>query len=202
MKIILATNNEGKVKEFKKMLMAKNLNYSVLSLKDVDFNEDIEEFGETLYQNALIKVEAVAKKFPQSIIIADDSGLFIESLDEAPGVYSARYGEDVPGYKKNKDLINCQKILKNMKQIKNRRAYFQTVICLKIPGNNPYFYDGKLLGEIAEDIKLGNGFGYDPIFISMGRRLSEITVDEKNCISHRAKALDNMLNFQEFIKIN
>lgn len=191
MRIIVASNNQGKIREIKKMFNTEN----VFSLNDIGYKEDIEEYGKTFYINALIKVEELSEMYPDDIIISDDSGLCVESLNNDPGVYSARYAKEEEKYKENKDKANNELLLRNMQSIKNRKAYFITIICVKIPGKEPTFFNGKLKGEIANEIHEGNGFGYDPLFIYEGRYLSTLTIDEKNTISHRAKALKKTIKY-------
>lgn len=184
MKIILATNNAGKVNELK-----SKLNTEVFSLKDLNVDIDIIEDGETLYDNALIKAKAIAKLFPNDIIIADDTGLFVKALNFEPGVYSARYaGEDCS----SED--NIDKMLENLKEIEDRSAYFETVIVV-YKENKYYDYSGKLHGSITRKRHGDDGFGYDSIFYTdiYKKTLAQISKEEKNNISHRAKAIENLV---------
>lgn len=188
MRYIVASNNKGKIKEIKAILNYDN----VVSLEDIGFLEDIEEYGTTFEMNSLIKAQTLSKLYPNDIIIADDSGLCIDALDGEPGVYSARYAMEDPLYKEEKFLACMNKALKNLEGIKNRKAYFVSVICLIKPGKEPMFFRGELHGEIASEIKSGNGFGYDPIFLYEGNYISLLSDEEKNNISHRKIALEKM----------
>ncbi len=183
-KIILATNNPGKVTELK-----NKLNKNVYSLKDLNIDIDIIEDGTSLEENAKIKASAIAKLFPNDIIIADDTGLFVESLNNMPGIYSARYAgvgcssED-----------NIDKLLYELKDKTSRNAYFETVIVVYKAGEY-YSFSGKLIGVILESRQGTDGFGYDSIFYTdiYNKSLAEITKVEKNEISHRAKATQQLL---------
>ncbi len=191
MKIIMASNNKGKVGEVKEILKTDE----VYSLEDIGYLQDIEEYGNTFHINALIKAQTIAEKFPEYIIIADDSGLCVEALEGGPGVYSARYAMNEIDYQKDFNLANNNLLLKNMENISNRTAYFSSVMCVIKPEEEPRFFSGTLKGEIATKIKEGNGFGYDPLFKCDGKFLSELTVKEKNLISHRGKALEKVINY-------
>ena len=136
MRIILASNNKGKIKELKDKLGSK---YEVLSLVDVNITEDIEEFGITFEQNALIKAQYVSKKYPKDLVIADDSGLEVDYLKGNPGVYSARFAEGEEGYEENKDLTNTKKLLRKLDGDDNRNAKFVTVLCVIKPEEKPIF---------------------------------------------------------------
>ncbi len=185
MKIILATNNQGKVNELK-----SKIGKEVFSLKDLNIDIDIIEDGETLYDNALIKAKAIAKLFPNDIIIADDTGLFVKSLNNDPGVYSARYaGENCT----SED--NIDKMLKNLENIEDRSAFFETVIVV-YKESKFYHYSGVLEGSITRKRHGVDGFGYDSIFYTdvYNKTLAQINKDEKNKISHRAKAIEKVVS--------
>lgn len=185
MRIILATNNQGKVNELK-----SKINREIYSLKDLEINIDIIEDKDTLEGNAKLKAEAIAKIFPNDIIIADDTGLFVKSLNNEPGVYSARYaGENC----NSED--NIDKLLNNLKNIDDRSAYFETVIVVYKDGIY-YNYFGKLEGKILKKRSGSDGFGYDSVFYSeiYNKSLAEVSKEEKNIISHRAKAIDRLLS--------
>ncbi len=188
MRYIVASNNKGKIKEIKAILNYDN----VVSLEDIGFLDDIEEYGTTFEMNSLIKAQTLSKLYPNDIIIADDSGLCIDALGGEPGVYSARYAMEDPLYKEEKFLACMNKALKNLEGKENRKAYFVSVICLIKPGNEPMFFRGELHGSIANEIKSGNGFGYDPIFLYEGNYISLLSDEEKNNISHRKIALEKM----------
>jgi len=188
-KVILSSGNKHKVKEIKDIL--KDMIFDVVSKDEVGFEDfDVIEDGETLEENALKKATEL-KMLVSGIIIADDTGLFVDALDGEPGVYSARYaGEDV-SYIDNNNLL-----LKNLKDIplEKRTAYFKTVVAVVLEDGEYFMAEGILRGKIGFEPKGENGFGYDPLFIIEGtdNTLSEITDEEKNKISHRAKALLNL----------
>ncbi len=188
MRYIVASNNKGKIKEIKAILNYDN----VVSLEDIGFFDEIEEYGTTFEMNSLIKAQTLSELYPNDIIIADDSGLCIDALSGEPGVYSARYAMEDPLYKKEKFLACMNKVLKKLEGVEKRSAYFVSVICLIKPGVEPKFFRGELKGEIATEIKSGNGFGYDPIFLYEGNYISLLSDEEKNNISHRKIALEKM----------
>ncbi len=188
MRYIVASNNKGKIKEIKAILNYDN----VVSLEDIGFFDEIEEYGTTFEMNSLIKAQTLSSLYPEDIIIADDSGLCIDALNGAPGVYSARYAMEDPLYKEDKFLACMNKVLDKLKDASNRKAYFVSVICLIKPGEEPKFFRGELHGEIANEIKYGNGFGYDPIFLYEGDYISLLSDNKKNSISHRKIALEKM----------
>ncbi len=186
-KIIFATNNQHKLQEVKEVL-GKSI--EIVGLAEFNCYDDIAETANTLEGNALIKAEYIYNKFGHNCF-ADDTGLEVEALDGAPGVYSARYaGED------NNAVANMEKLLQNMKQHSNRNACFRTVIAYVEPGKIHYF-EGKIEGSIATEPKGKAGFGYDPIFIPKGYKLSfaELGSEEKNKISHRALAVNKFAKF-------
>lgn len=187
--IILATNNQGKVNEIK-----AKVNTDVFSLKDLNVEIDIEENGTTLSENAKIKAQEIARIFPNDIVIADDTGLFVPSLNYQPGVYSARYaGSDCS----SED--NIDKLLSELSNKTDRSAYFETVIV--VYKNNEYYeFSGKLEGEILCERCGSDGFGYDSVFYTniYNKSLAQISKEEKNIISHRAKAIEKMLNSMLF----
>ncbi len=191
--VIVATNNQNKVLEINKIMKQLLPSVEVLTLKDVNFVEDIEEFGLTFYQNALIKAEHIAKEFPESIVIADDSGLEVDALNGAPGVYSARYAMDESDYVNNKDLANNLKLLKALENESNRAAVFKTVLAIIIPNQEPIFVSGEVNGTILSAMQGENGFGYDPLFTHDGEMsFAMLSQSEKNSLSHRANALKKM----------
>lgn len=188
MKIILATFNKGKLNELKTCVA--NPSIQLLSLSDVNFSTPIDESGSTFEENAKIKAEIVHLATQQTVL-SDDSGLIVEALNGAPGVYSARYA----GANANDDM-NIQKLLLNLKDIENRQASFVTVLAFN-DGNKTYFFDGRVNGTITKS-KLGNnGFGYDPVFIPEGcsKTFAQMTPEEKNQHSHRAKAVNKLVDF-------
>lgn len=193
MRIILASSNKDKIKEIKDVLNRDD----ILSLEDIGYQEEIEEFGKTLHQNALIKAETIAEKFPNDIVISDDSGLFVNALNGSPGVYSARYAQDEEGYAENKYYTNNAKLLRVLKNEFNRNATFKTVICLIQPGNEPIFLSGHLEGKIAYDINEGPAFGYNAVFQYKDEYLNTLSKEELYKISHRKQAVEKLKEYLE-----
>jgi len=188
-KIILSSGNKHKVKEIKDIL--KKMPFDVVSKDEIGFEDfDVIEDGETLEENALKKATEL-KKLINGIVIADDTGLFVDVLDGQPGVYSARYAGENVSYIDNNNLL-----LENLKDVPldKRTAHFKTVVAVLLENDEYFMAEGVLKGRIGFEPKGENGFGYDPLFILEGtdKTLSEITDDEKNKISHRAKALLNL----------
>ncbi len=187
MKLIFATHNKNKTKEVKSMMPS---HIELLSLDDINFHTEIEENATTLEGNALLKAKTIFEKTGINCF-ADDSGLLVDALNGAPGVYSARYA----GSQKN-DEDNMQKLLHELKDKTNRKAHFKTVMALIIDGKE-YLFEGRIEGKIISE-KLGtNGFGYDPIFVPDGynETFAQLDAETKNKISHRARALQKMLEF-------
>lgn len=180
-KIYFASANAGKIKEIGVKLGS---GVEILGLKELGFSDDIPETGTTLRENASIKARFIYSKFNVSCF-ADDTGLMIDALNGAPGVYSARYAGD----SKSSDA-NMDKVLNEMQGELNRRAHFQTVICF-IKDGQEYFFVGNAPGTIQREKRGRDGFGYDPIFVPEGssRTFAEMNMEEKNSLSHRAKAI-------------
>lgn len=181
--IILASNNKDKVKEVKEILKG----YDIISMKEAGIDVDIEENGTTFEENALIKARAIMKLTGQ-ITMADDSGLEIDYLNKAPGVYSARFmGHDTSYDIKNKALIQKLEGVKGS----DRSGRFVCAIAVCFPDGREIVKGGTMEGLIAEEIKGDNGFGYDPIVYlpEYGKTSGELAPEEKNKISHRGKAL-------------
>ena len=181
--IILASNNKDKVKEVKEILKG----YDIISMKEAGIDVDIEENGTTFEENALIKARAIMKLTGQ-ITMADDSGLEIDYLNKAPGVYSARFmGHDTSYDIKNKALIQKLEGVKGS----DRSGRFVCAIAVCFPDGREIVKRGTMEGLIAEEIKGDNGFGYDPIVYlpEYGRTSGELAPEEKNKTSHRGKAL-------------
>lgn len=187
MKLIFATGNQHKLMEVKKIIPS---HIELLSLKDIDFTEDIEETGNTLEENALLKAKTIYNKTGIACM-ADDSGLLVDALNGEPGVYSARYA----GPEKN-DENNTQKLLKELHASSDRSAHFKTVIALVVPGKEILF-DGKIEGQIITEKRGTNGFGYDPVFVPNGyqQTFAELSLDEKSKISHRALAVKKLIEY-------
>ena len=186
MKLVFATNNKHKLEEVRAIL---GNTIEVLSLNDIDCHDDIPETADTLEGNALIKARYIYEKFGVDCF-ADDTGLEVEALNGAPGVYSARYA----GEECNPEA-NMHKLLHNLTGKNNRNAQFRTVIALIIKGEEKLF-NGIVKGNISCE-KMGNaGFGYDPIFIPEGfsESFAQMTGDMKNSISHRSRAIKELFN--------
>ena len=186
MKLIFATHNSNKVKEILPLVGHNKLS----SLEDIGFHDEIEETGKTLEENALKKAKFIYDKFNENCF-ADDTGLEVECLDGAPGVYSARYA----GNQKNAE-DNMEKLLDLLKNKTNRKAQFRTVIALIIDGEE-HLFEGIVKGEVLDKKKGDKGFGYDPVFLPDGydQSFAELPINEKNEISHRARALKKLNKF-------
>lgn len=188
-KIVAATTNPGKVKEIKKILS----DYDILSLADVGITVDVEENGSTFRENAYIKAHEISKlcDYP---VLADDSGLEIEALGGRPGVYSARYaGEDSPY------SVKISALAEELKDVPKdaRHARFACAVCLILPDGKKIEAEGfSCPGIILETPRGENGFGYDPVFYcpDYQKTFSEMSMDEKNAVSHRNAALVALLN--------
>ncbi|WP_216828850.1 XTP/dITP diphosphatase [Alkalihalobacterium elongatum] len=186
--IIVATKNKGKVKEFEAIL--GQLGYKVSSLFDYPEIPEVEETGTTFAENATLKARTIAKLFGKPVI-ADDSGLIVDALDGRPGVYSARYA----GENKN-DAENINKVLAEMREVpdQKRTARFHCTIALAYPDGRTECFEGNCEGKITEKPVGENGFGYDPIMYIKEKQktMAQLTSEEKNAISHRAKALQHL----------
>jgi|SRR5690554_149533 len=191
MKLVFASNNKNKIQEIKQLLPS---NIEVVSLGEIGCTEDIPETEDTIEGNASVKANYVTQNYGLSCF-ADDSGLEVEALDGAPGVYSARYA----GEQKD-DNDNIQKLLLELKDKNNRNAQFKTVIALNL-NNKQYLFTGVIKGEIITEKRGTNGFGYDPVFIANNsdKTFAELTSEEKNKVSHRAKAVEQLV---EWLKNN
>ena len=184
-KLIFATGNEGKMKEIREIL--GDLDYEILSMKEAGVDVDIVEDGTTFEENALIKAKAVAAHC-NDIVLADDSGLEIDYLNKEPGVYSARYmGENTDYHIKNANLIQRLDGVPD----EQRTARFVCAIAAAFPDGRVETVRGTMEGRIGYEEKGANGFGYDPIFFlpEYGCTSAELSMEEKNKISHRGKAL-------------
>ena len=185
--LIFATSNQNKVLEIQKILPKK---FNIKSLKDLNYFEDVQENETTIEGNAIFKAKYIYEKFNINVF-ADDTGLEVEALNGEPGVHSARYA----GTTRNSEK-NIKKLLKNLKNIKNRNARFKTVIALIID-NKLHIFSGIVEGYILDSPKGNNGFGYDPIFCPNGfdKSFAELTLKEKNLISHRSLAMKKLIDF-------
>ncbi len=183
-KIVIASNNKGKIREFRQILK----DYDVLSLADCNINVDVEETGKTFEENALIKAKAIYEiiKVP---VISDDSGLVVNSLGGAPGVYSARYaGEE------HNDEANNALLLKNLQDKSDRSAKFVSAV-VYYDGEKTLVGNGEVKGYILQEKQGNAGFGYDPLFFSteLNKCFGEATAEEKNSVSHRFRAISDLV---------
>jgi XTP/dITP diphosphohydrolase len=185
--LIFATNNRHKIEEVSAILDGI---CNISGLKEIKCFEDIPEDMDTIKENAMQKARFIFDKYGFNCF-ADDTGLFVESLDGEPGVYSARYAGEVCDSQKNID-----KLLDKLKDKANRKAYFMTVIALIIDGNE-YFFEGVIKGKILSERHGDGGFGYDPVFMPDGytQSFAQLGMEEKNKISHRALAIKAMSDF-------
>ena len=186
-KLVFATNNEHKLTEIKKML---NNKFELISLNEIGCTDDIPETADTLEGNASQKARYIFEKYGVNCF-ADDTGLEVEALGIAPGVYSARYA----GPQRSSD-DNMQKLLFELREIKNRKARFRTAISLIINGKETLF-EGIVEGNILTEGKGEKGFGYDPIFQPLGyeQSFAEMALTEKNEISHRGRAVAKLISY-------
>lgn len=185
--LVFASNNPHKLSEIRRMT---GPDFRILSLSDIGCHEDIPETGETLEENSLIKARFVKERYGRDCF-ADDTGLLVEALGGAPGVYSARYAGEHCSPDDNIDLL-----LHNLEGVENRKAMFRTVITL-IRGNETFTFSGEVHGSIASGRDGAEGFGYDPIFIAdeSGKTFATMAPEEKNAISHRGRATAALLAF-------
>lgn len=188
--ILIATSNAHKVEEFKEML--EPLGYQVKCLKDLEEVIEINETGTTFEENSLIKAKTLHDALGCAVM-ADDSGIMIDALDGAPGVYSARFmGEDTSYDVKNQYIIDAVKG-------KERGARFVCVIAYVESDGTSHTFRGEVIGEVAEEMKGSHGFGYDPIFYypPYGTTLANVSEEMKNAVSHRGKALAKLVAYLE-----
>lgn len=185
--IVFATNNKNKLREMREIMEGL---YEVLSLDDIGCHEDIIEDADTIEGNAKIKADFVTNRFHVDCF-ADDTGLEVEALGGAPGVYSARYAGEHCSYQDNVD-----KMLAAMKGQTNRKAAFRTCIALNLDGKS-YYFEGRCDGRITEEQRGTEGFGYDPIFQPDGydQTFAELGHEVKNAISHRGRATQKLIAF-------
>jgi XTP/dITP diphosphohydrolase len=187
MRLCFATNNKHKIKE---VALAINNKITILSLEDIGCFEELPETRDTLEGNSFQKAEYVFQHFKVPCF-ADDTGLEVEALNNAPGVYSARYA----GPQRNSDH-NIDLLLKNLHSIANRKAQFRTIITL-IGLTKIYTFEGVVKGNISHERKGSGGFGYDPVFIPEGfeKSFAEMSLEEKNTMSHRGIAIQKLISF-------
>ena len=190
MEICFATNNKKKLEEVREALSGKDI--VIQSLEDIGCREELAETGSTLDDNAFQKARYVNEKYNISCF-ADDTGLEVEALDGEPGVYSGRYAGEP-----RSDARNVQLLLDNLDGKQNRKARFRTVIALILKGKE-YQFEGTAAGRITEIQTGAGGFGYDPVFRPDGydKTFAELSMEEKNAISHRGKAVAQLIRFLE-----
>jgi len=187
MKIIFASNNKNKVQEIQNQV-PKSI--QIVTLDEIGCTEDIAETGNTLEENAIIKANYITEKYGLPCF-ADDTGLEIEALNGEPGVYSARYAGEDKNADKNMDLV-----LEKLSNSINRKAQFKTVIALNI-NNEQHLFTGIVEGDIRNEKTGTNGFGYDPIFEpeNLEKTFAEMSLEEKNKLSHRGRAVEQLVIF-------
>ena len=192
MKIVLASRNAKKIKELRELLSENIPDIEILSLDDVGIFGEIEENGETFEDNAYIKAYTAAKS--GYIGVGDDSGLMVNALGGAPGVYSARYAGE-----HGDDAANNAYLLKNLADKADKSAKFVSVVACVFPEDmgDPHLFRSETEGVILSEYRGEGGFGYDPLFYiePMGKTYAEMTADEKNAISHRGKAMRKLAEF-------
>lgn len=181
-KIVVASGNAGKIAEIKAIFN----DVEIISMGELGFDGDIEETGVTFKENAYIKAQFIAKKYNVPAL-SDDSGLCVDALGGAPGVYSARFSGEGP--KANRALL-----LKRMEHITDRRAHFESAVCLCMPNGKAYFGEGRTYGKILQEEIGAKGFGYDSLFFSddLKKSFGLAEEDEKNAVSHRFRALRDL----------
>ncbi|MEY2739609.1 MAG: hypothetical protein RL259_1518 [Bacteroidota bacterium] len=187
MQLVFASNNKNKIQEIQALVPS---DFHILSLDDIGCTEEIPETADTIEGNAILKANYVTNNYGYPCF-ADDTGLEVEILNGAPGVYSARYA----GEQKSAE-DNMNKLLHELHQVSNRKANFKTIICLNINGSQ-HLFTGIINGEITTEKTGTNGFGYDPIFIADGtnKTFAELSMQEKASISHRGIAVAQLLAF-------
>ena len=186
-KIVFATNNQHKLQEVSAIV---GQYFDVLSLRDIECNEEIPENGTTFEENALMKAHYIKDNYGYDCF-ADDSGLEVVALNNAPGVYSARYAGEPSDSQRN-----IEKLMREMQDKKERSARFRTSIALLLDGEEKLF-DGCIEGDIIDVLRGCNGFGYDPLFVPRGYDITfaEMSSEEKNKISHRAIATQKLIEY-------
>lgn len=187
-KIVAATCNQHKVEEYRELLAGQDL--EICSLRDYPGYEEPEENGKDFEENANIKA-LTASEYCDNLAFADDSGLEVEALDNAPGIFSSRYAEN--------DQKRIERLLSELEGKDNRRARFVCVISIAFNGEIAGSFRGEVYGTIIDEPRGENGFGYDPVFVPDGydKTFAELSAEEKNKISHRANAVEKVLEFVE-----
>ena len=196
MKIILATQNQGKIREFQELLADEDI--EVLSLQAIPNWEDVEEDGETFADNAALKARAAVRR-TGLIALADDSGLEVDALNGAPGVYSARFAGEPKDDERNNDKLLL--LLETVSEEK-RRARFRCALVMVTPEGEEYLTEGTAEGLILRERRGSDGFGYDPLFYvpEFAQTMAELTLNEKNKLSHRARAFREMIQILKALK--
>ncbi|MFC3418328.1 RdgB/HAM1 family non-canonical purine NTP pyrophosphatase [Salinicoccus hispanicus] len=191
-KIVVASGNKGKINDFQAIFP----NHDIIGIKEILPDFSVEETEDTFIGNAVLKAEAAAEALDMPVV-SDDSGLSVDALEDAPGVYSARYaGPDAT------DEENNRKLLSALEGVSDRHAHFTSAIALAIPGMETRTYTGELHGEVLESPEGEHGFGYDPLFRTEdGRLLGMISTEEKGEISHRRNALDRLMEDKEVFNV-
>ena len=185
MKLVIASNNKGKIREYKQLL--EKHGYEVMSQSEAGLKLEVEETGTTFAENSALKARAAHAELGCAVL-ADDSGLAVDALDGAPGVYSARYGGI------DDDAERCEYLLKNLEDVPDdkRGAHFVCTIHFIDTDGSEICVEGRVYGEIGRKPVGENGFGYDPVFMYKGRSFAQIPAEEKNAVSHRAEALKKL----------
>jgi len=183
MKFVLASTNQGKIKEMREIL--KDTGARIVSREELGIDIEVAENGATFMENALLKAEAI-RKISGLPAIADDSGLCVEALDGAPGIYSSTYGGESLD-----DSARCAYLLKKLENVEHRSAKFVCTIVCSLPDGGVITAQGECHGEILKTPRGSGGFGYDPVFLveGDGRSMAELSQEEKNSLSHRGEAL-------------
>jgi len=187
--IVIASSNKNKIKEYKRILSP--LGFNVLSMGDLNINNEIVENGKSFEENSLIKARFLSKYVKDSYVIGDDSGLEIDALNGFPGIYSHRFMENYTYQEKQEAILN------KMKDLDNRNAHFTSCIALIDLDKKEHIFIGKAYGKITTCIKGEGGFGYDPIFYSneLNMTFGEASPCQKDSVSHRKKAIDQLVNY-------
>lgn len=190
MKLIIASNNAHKIGEIKKILSGKF--DEILSMREAGISHETVEDGKTFVENATKKAREIAE-LTGSAALADDSGICVDALDGAPGIYSARFASTAEG--NASDEANNALLLEKLSGVTDRGAHYTAAIALVYPDGRTVTAEGYMYGDILEAPRGGGGFGYDPLFVIKGesRTVAEMTPEEKNAVSHRAKALALLL---------
>jgi XTP/dITP diphosphohydrolase len=198
-KLIVASNNSNKIREIKEIL--RNIPVEILSLKEAGIDVDIEETGSTFLENAYLKAKGISDIAGGAMVLADDSGLVVEALGGAPGIYSARFAGEHGNNKKNNEKL--LELLEGKKQSERQASFICAMVLIDENGKS-IEVEGKIDGFIGEEEKGSNGFGYDPVFYlqEYGMTFGEMDSETKNKISHRAKALGKLqLEMQKLVGV-